>query len=540
MRVDVIDSLDALARLKGNWDAVYQADPEAQFYMSWTWISGWFRRLGSQWLVLAAKNTSDGGYVGFFPLQLRTERGRDGAFHNELRIGGGYSTGYNGLICDPRLESGVLQAFAGHIQTMNWAKLHLDNIFLSPARLEMFLNQFSSSDFNLTKVIRPDDGDGIDHDVYVYAPLPKDWEAFLGERMGAKTRANARRTLRQVDDSQEYRITHVTAETLDLDLGTLLRFWEIQWADKLATRYHPGLPQGMMKSFREMLAYCFQYDALFLPVLWQGENPIGVQASLIDRKNGSLISLLNGRDLSVKRPPPGFALHLYSVRWAIQNGFQTYDLQTGDFSYKYDFGGIERRIECLLVNTASRRNLRDRLEPRSLPVVFARANALHRAGDLKGAAYACRQILEVDPHHAGAAQALRQIDDARRSLLPQNLSTAARLHQAGNLAGAEPIYREILEVEPQRFDVRYLFGALLLQQRRYDEAEREIGQAIKIKPDIPAAHYNRGVALAKLDRIEDALADLDNCLALEPNHSQALALRADLSGTLGRMVNAAE
>jgi hypothetical protein len=65
-------------------NAVYEADSEAQLYMSWTWIAGWFERLGSQWIVLAAKDCADSpDYVAFFPLQLRTERGREGKFHNE-------------------------------------------------------------------------------------------------------------------------------------------------------------------------------------------------------------------------------------------------------------------------------------------------------------------------------------------------------------------------------------------------------------------------------------------------------------------------
>ena len=40
MQVDVIKSRDALLHLRGNWNAVYEADPEAQLYMSWTWIAG--------------------------------------------------------------------------------------------------------------------------------------------------------------------------------------------------------------------------------------------------------------------------------------------------------------------------------------------------------------------------------------------------------------------------------------------------------------------------------------------------------------------
>ncbi|RWM39452.1 GNAT family N-acetyltransferase [Mesorhizobium sp.] len=529
MRMDVIDSFDALVQLRGEWDAVYAADPEAQYFMSWPWIAGWFKRLRYQWLVLAARDGDSPGYVGFFPLQLRTERARDGAFRNELRTGGGYFAGYAGFICNPEVQDAVARAFAEHAKRLNWAKLHLENIAISPRRLNAFLGEFSAPQFLIGKVRRPDDGDGIDHDIYVYVNLPGDWEEFLNDRLGAATRKTARRTLRAIDDAAEYRVTDVTAATLERDLQTLLRFWEKQWGAKLAARYHPGLPRAMMNNFRNMLRCAFEDDALYLPVLWQGDNPIGVQATLIDRKNRSLIGMLNGRDLAIKKPAPGFALHLYSVRWAIQNGFAVYDLQTGDFSYKYDFGGLERRVECLLVSTASRRNLRDRLESRSLPVVLARANALRQAGDLEGAARACRQILDADPVHGRARQLLEQLDAARRALVPQNLGVAARLHQAGNLAEAEKMYREILDIEPGHFDVRYLLGVIFLQQRKYSDAEQEISRAIDIRPDVPAAHFNRGLALAKLDRIDDALGSLDNCIGLEPDHGQALALRSALS-----------
>ncbi|TPN85530.1 GNAT family N-acetyltransferase [Mesorhizobium sp. CU2] len=540
MRVDVIDSLDTLLQLKDNWDSVYAADPDAQYFMSWQWIAGWFKRLRYQWLVLAARETASSDYVGFFPLQLRTERARDGAIHNELRTGGGYFAGYAGVICNPDVQDDVIQAFGEAAKELNWAKLHLENIFVSPGRLQRLLGAFPAPEFQIGKVRRPDDGDGVDHDIYVYVNLPGDWEEFLGERLGAATRKTARRTLRAIDDATEYRVTDVSAATLERDLRILLTYWEDQWGAKLSARYHPGLPQAMMTNFRNMLRCAFEDNALYLPVLWQGENPIGAQATLIDRKNRSLIGMLNGRDLGIKKPAPGFALHLYSIRWAIQNGFKIYDLQTGDFSYKYDFGGIERKVECLLVSTAGRRNLRDRLEPRSLPVVLARAKALHQAGDPDGAVRMCRQILQSDPGYGEALQLLEKLDAARRLLLPQNLSVAARLHQAGNLAEAERMYREILDVDPGHFDVRYLLGALLLQQRRYEEAERQIGLAIEIRPDVPAAHYNRGLALAKLDRIEDALANLDNCMGLEPNHSQAIALRANLAGSRRHAVTAAE
>jgi CelD/BcsL family acetyltransferase involved in cellulose biosynthesis len=412
MLVEVIQGDGELARLKDNWDAVYAADPEAQPFMSWGWISAWFQRLPG-WVVLAVKPAADAtAYVGFFPLQLELVLGRDGAFHNVLRTGGGYFAGYTGFLCRPEHETQAIAALAEATRGLNWSRLHLENIHASPARLGAFLDSFPAPQFERRKVDRPDDGDGVDHDIYVYVDLPGDWDAFLQARLGPATRRTARRTLRAVDDAGEFRIAHVTAASLQGDLEILLKFWETQWAAKLAARYRPALPYAMIRAYRHMLTACFAQDALFLPTLWRGDQPVGAQASLIDRKNRTLICLLGGRDLEVKKPAPGFALHLHSIRWAIQNGFTVYDLQTGDFAYKYDFGGEERRVDCLLVATADGRNLRGKIEPRTLPKLMTRAEEALLAGRTPEAEQACRQILAADPAHAAAGHLLAQISRA--------------------------------------------------------------------------------------------------------------------------------
>ena len=531
MHVDVIRTRDTLLRVRSNWEAVYQADPEAQFYMSWTWIAGWFEKLGCQWIVLAAKeNANSSDYAGFFPLQLRTEQGRDGKFHNELRTGGGYFAGYTGFICDPKFAQQTLLAFASHAKRLNWARLHLENIFASPERLKLFLDEFPSSDFITDKIQRPDDGDGIDHDIYVYVNLPGTWDAFLYERLDAKARRNARAALRQAEDS-EYRITTPTPETIEDDIEALLKFWELQWAAKLAARYHPRLPYGMMNNFRNMLRSCFADNALYLPILWQGENRIGIQASLIDWKNRSLISLLNGRDLNVKRPPPGFVLHLQCVRWGIENGFAVYDLQTGDFPYKYDFGGIDRRVECLRVSTRDQRNPRGALEPLTLPVVFDRALRMKKEGSLEEAAQACRQILDADPNHSDAAQLLKNLDAERRRAVPANLNAAKGFHQRGQIAEAEKMYRAILQAEPKHVDATYLLGVALLQQHRFEAAEQQLRLAIGLQPHIAMLHYNRGLALQQLGRHQEALTSFNSAIALKPDYDLALAQRNSILKT---------
>ncbi len=177
---------------------------------------------------------------------------------------------------------------------------------------------------------------------------------------------------------------------------------------------------------------------LSMRVLRLNGQPIGVTANLVDAKNRSLISLVSGRDRSVQRPAPVFTLDLANIREAIAHGFRTYDLQTGDFPYKYDLGGVEKRIEWLYVGTLTRRNLGEIVEPRTLPLVLQQARNLHRQGRLEEAANVCRQVLEVDPDSAPARELL-----AHSTLPRPGVLDLAQVNRPGGLTLDEQIRRAL-------------------------------------------------------------------------------------------------
>jgi protein O-GlcNAc transferase len=105
--------------------------------------------------------------------------------------------------------------------------------------------------------------------------------------------------------------------------------------------------------------------------------------------------------------------------------------------------------------------------------------------------------------------------------LQQALDHALQLHQAGNLAAAEPIYRQILAVEPQHADVLHFLGVLTHQAGRHDEALKLLGQALAIHPAWPDALSNRGEVLRSCGRFEEAVACYKQAIALVPEFASA-------------------
>ena len=60
---------------------------------------------------------------------------------------------------------------------------------------------------------------------------------------------------------------------------------------------------------------------------------------------------------------------------------------------------------------------------------------------------------------------------------------AVKLHQQGDLAMAEFMYRQILREEPDYIEVTYLLGLLANQTDRPAEAVERINQYLQVKPD---------------------------------------------------------
>ena len=505
MHIDIIDTVERFNGIRGNWDAVYDADPEAQFFLSWMWISEYLDKINRPWFVLAVRPAQGKDYVAFFPLRLRTKVRTGGIFHNEIMMAGNMAADYTGFICDPEFERQAVEALARHLNAMHWATLQLENICLSAGRKELFLRHFPASqfDFRSAERINPD---GTNNRICPYVNLPATWDQYL-TTLSANTRQKIRRFLRRMDEPGEFRITHADHATFEQDLAALLAFWDLRWRPLKKSR-----TDGLIAFNRTMLTACFKAGSLFLPVLWHGERRLAALAVFVDRQKHALLFHMAGRDGTFDSPPPGFILHAHSLRYAIANQFRTYHFLKGNEPYKYLFGSEERIIECLYVSTKSKRNLGGKLDPRSLPIASARANKLHLAGKLADAGNAYRQILENKPKDADALYGLGEI-----------------LFGKADYANAASCFKALTRLRPDSWRAWFRVGQCSQSQRRFMEAARAYREAALHRPDRAVIHYNLSVALQALGKAEEASAAFREAIRLQPNIAapQRVALRGN-------------
>ena len=111
---------------------------------------------------------------------------------------------------------------------------------------------------------------------------------------------------------------------------------------------------------------------------------------------------------------------------------------------------------------------------------------------------------------------------------------ALRLHADGKLDQAEPLYRQILSLEPGHFTAIHCLGVIESQRFHYEAAVVLIGEALRLNPRSAMAHLNLGIALGGLGRYQEALTHYQFSLVLNPAFPDTYMNRAIALHRLGR------
>lgn len=101
------------------------------------------------------------------------------------------------------------------------------------------------------------------------------------------------------------------------------------------------------------------------------------------------------------------------------------------------------------------------------------------------------------------------------------LKEGAELHLSGNLSGAEILYRQALEVDESSAVAHNNLAFLLMQDERFDEAEREYLRAIELSPGYSTAYTNLGQAYLLMQRWDEAEDFLTRATLLTENEFHA-------------------
>ena len=105
----------------------------------------------------------------------------------------------------------------------------------------------------------------------------------------------------------------------------------------------------------------------------------------------------------------------------------------------------------------------------------------------------------------------------------QAMHQALAHHQAGRVAEAEQLYRQILAVQPNHVEAMHMAGVIASQAGRHDEAVALIGKVVQLAPRFAQAHSNLGNVLRNMGRPTEAMSSYRRALAIDPYLSETLS-----------------
>jgi len=115
------------------------------------------------------------------------------------------------------------------------------------------------------------------------------------------------------------------------------------------------------------------------------------------------------------------------------------------------------------------------------------------------------------------------------------LLQAWQVHQQGNAAHAEQVYRSVLQREPNHVNGWCYLGIALHDLKRYAESAAAYERSLSLQPNFPIALNNLGNTLRYLGRVEEADAAFQRALDLSPEYFNAYRNRGTLHAWTGRI-----
>jgi tetratricopeptide (TPR) repeat protein len=107
------------------------------------------------------------------------------------------------------------------------------------------------------------------------------------------------------------------------------------------------------------------------------------------------------------------------------------------------------------------------------------------------------------------------------ALLAELLDAGLAHHQAGRLAEAEALYRQVLGVNPNQPDAWHLLGLIARRRGKQAQAIQYLQNATALNPSFPEGHYNLGNAFSDVNDWDNAAASYRRALVLDSRLAEA-------------------
>ena len=199
------------------------------------------------------------------------------------------------------------------------------------------------------------------------------------------------------------------------------------------------------------------------------------------------------RHLPDSMPLSGLSICAVADRVVVKEGGSRWHAESGQYLLSFEGNPAEGKlsvIEAKEVETASADDW------------FEKGIELERE-DADAARVAYEHAIAADPTHLSA-----------------HINLGTLLHESGELARAERVYREALEMLGSDPVLLFNLGVLLGDMKRSDEAMEAYEAALRVSPDMADCHYNLALLCEELKKPQEAIRHMSQYRRLVPAGSK--------------------
>jgi len=324
--VQLHTTVDALVRLKPEWDRLVAQSDADHFFAQHAWQHLWWNHFGHDYaLRLVTVRDETGRLAGIAPLM---------ASHTDVEVtlsllGGSEVADYLDLIVSREEAAEVRPLLLAAIREhLRWHTLDLHGLPEGSPTPDAILQQYSSNGVEVVVELE---------DVSPSVALTGSWHGYLAS-LGKKDRHELRRKLRRAVDDQEA-IWHTVADEADLAVN----FDAFITLHRLSSPAKAAFMTPQMESyFWDLARMTLAQGSLRLGVLWADDKPLSAAMGFA---YGNRLYLYNsGYDPAYASHSVGIAAVGLLLRESAHQAIDVFDFLQGNEPYKYTLGGRDHPV----------------------------------------------------------------------------------------------------------------------------------------------------------------------------------------------------
>lgn len=220
------------------------------------------------------------------------------------------------------------ESFLDKIFTLDINSLRLDSISENSFLFNVIKKNTLESKFNI--VIE-------EEDVAPFLVLPKSWEEYLLS-LNKKRRHEIKRKIRRLEENVDFSSGDLSSiSDKDEILEDFFRLHKLSSEEK-----NLFMNKKREKFFTDLMSDYLSKESLLYSYLKIANKTVACSISFTMNNNRYLYN--SGFDPEYIKHSSGLLNHVFAIKRSIENNFNIFDFMRGNERYKYDLGGIDKKV----------------------------------------------------------------------------------------------------------------------------------------------------------------------------------------------------